>query len=122
MLRGRVHRLKAWFDIEIPAADGRYLSVDVVLDTGFSGELTLPASVVRQLDLTSMGNRYAHLATGEEVELPAWRGVILWDGRPISVEIIEAEGEPLLGMGLLIGSRVTIEVREGGAVTVDALP
>ena len=122
MLRGRVHRLKAWFDIEIPAADGRYLSVDVVLDTGFSGWLTLPASVVRQLDLTSTGNRYAHLATGEEVELPAWRGLILWDGQLRSIEIIEAEGEPLLGMALLRGNLVTIEVREGGAVTVEPLP
>lgn len=122
MLIGRVNRLQARLAVEILTSDGWYLSVEVVLDTGFSGELTLPSSVIRQMDLISLGNRYAHLATGEEVKLPAWRGIILWDGRPSSVEIIEADGESLLGMGLLVGSRVAIDVREGGVVTVDALP
>ena len=54
--------------------------------------------------------------------MSAWRGLILWNGRPRSVEIVETDSEPLLGMELLRGNRVTIEVREGGAVTMDALP
>ena len=62
------------------------------------------------------------LAVGEEVELPAWRGLILWNGRPRLVEIVETDSEPLLGMELLRGNRITIDVSEGGAVTVDALP
>ena len=62
------------------------------------------------------------LAVGGEVELPAWSGTVFWNGRPRFVEIVETDSEPLLGMELLLGNRIAIEVREGGAVTVDALP
>ena len=82
----------------------------------------MPASVIPQLDLVPMNNRYTYLAVGGEVWLSAWRGLILWNGRPRSVEIVETDSEPLLGMDLLHGNRITIEVREGGAVTVDTLP
>ena len=53
----------------------------------------------------------------------SYRETIIWDGQPRPVRIIETDNdEPLLGMEFLHGSRVTIEVREGGAVTVDNLP
>ena len=82
----------------------------------------MPTWVIRQLDLISTSNRYTYLAVGGEVELSTWRGTIFWNGRPRFVEIVETDSEPLLGMELLSGSHVAIEVREGGAVTVDNLP
>ena len=122
MLTGTVNDLQPWLAVELLAVGGQYLSVEVVLDTGFNGGLALPASVIPQLDLVPRSNRYTYLAVGGEVWLSAWRGTVFWDGRPRSVEIVETDSEPLLGMELLSGSRINIEVREGGAVTVDALP
>ena len=122
MLIGTVNDLQAWLAVDLLAIGGQYLSVEVVLDTGFNGELAMPASVIPQLDLVPMNNRYTYLAVGGEVELPAWSGTVFWNGRPRFVEIVETDSEPLLGMELLRGCRVTIEVREGGAVTVDPLP
>ncbi len=52
----------------------------------------------------------------------SYRGTVLWDGQPLPVRVVEADGEPLLGMELLQGSRVTLDVRDGGPVTIDALP
>ena len=54
--------------------------------------------------------------------MSTWRGTVIWNGRPRFVEIVETDSEPLLGMELLRGSRINIEVREGGAVTVEPLP
>ena len=122
MLTGTVNDLQAWLTVEVLTIGGQYLSVEALLDTGFNGGLALPASVIPQLDLVPRGNRYGYLALGEEFQLPTWRGTVLWNGRPRSVEIVETDSEPLLGMDLLRGNRITIDVREGGAVIVDALP
>ena len=122
MLTGTVNDLQAWLAVDLLAVGGQYLSVEVVLDTGFNGGLALPASVIPQLDLVPRSSRYTYLAVGGEVELSAWRGTVFWNGRARFVEIVETDSEPLLGMELLLGSHVAIEVREGGAVTVDALP
>ena len=122
MLTGTVNDLQAWHTVEVLTIGGQYLSVEALLDTGFNGGLALPASVIPQLELVPRGNRYGYLAIGGEFQLPTWRGTVVWNERPRSVEIVETDSEPLLGMDLLRGSRVTIEVREGGAVTVDALP
>ncbi len=122
MLTGTVTDLQPWLAVELLAIGGQYLSIEAVLDTGFNGGLALPTWVIRQLDLISTSNRYTRLAVGGEVELSTWRGTILWNGRPRFVEIVETDSEPLLGMELLLGNRIAIEVREGGAVTVEALP
>ena len=122
MLTGRVSReLQAWVSVEILARDGQGHPVEFVLDTGFEGDLTLPPSIIRQLELSPAGHQNVLLANGSVDTLQLFAGVALWHGRRRGVEIIESGSEPLLGMGLLLGSRVTLDVRYDGAVVVDAL-
>ena len=64
MLTGTVNDLQPWLAVELLTIGGPYLSVEVVLDTGFNGELALPTSDIRQLDLISTSNRYTRLAVG----------------------------------------------------------
>ena len=45
-------------------------SVELVLDTGFTGYLTLPPESISQLELTSVGQRTFELANGELFVLP----------------------------------------------------
>ena len=49
-------------------------------------------------------------------------GTVLWDGRPTSVSIDAADMVPLIGMMLLDGFELTVQVRTNGRVTVEAPP
>ena len=44
-----------------------------------------------------------------------------WDGQARMVEADVAEGAPLLGMNLLLGYRLQIEVKSGGPLIVAAI-
>ena len=123
MLTGTISDdLQAWVAIEILDPNGQSFLVEAVLDTGFNGELALPAAAIRQLYLTMGTRRPAVTATGDMVSLTTYRGTVLWDGQLRIIEVVEADSEPLLGMELLLGSRVTLDVRDSGPVTIDALP
>jgi hypothetical protein len=45
-----------------------------------------------------------------------------WHGQPWSAEVEAADAQPLLGMALLQGSELRIEVLPGGGVTIAQLP
>ena len=47
---------------------------------------------------------------------------IEWDGQVRPILVLEADDVPLIGMALLYGSRLTIDVVDGGAVTIEPLP
>ena len=123
MLTGTVSDdLQAWVAIEILAPNGQPHPIEAVLDTGFNGELALPAAAIRQLDLPVGIRTPAVTATGDRVSLTTYRGTVLWYGQLSPVQVVEADSEPLLGMELLLGSRVTLDVRDGGPVTIGPLP
>ena len=123
MLTGTVSDdLQAWVAIEILASDGQTRRIEAVLDTGFNGELALPATTIRQLELPEDIRRPAVTATGDRVSLMTYRGAVLWYGQIHPIQVVEADSEPLLGMELLLGSRFTLGVRYGGPVTIEPLP
>ena len=65
-MRGRVSgNQQAWITVDIMDGAGRPRSMEVVLDTGFTGYLTLPPESIRQLELPSVGQRTFELANGE---------------------------------------------------------
>ena len=122
MLTGTVSdELQAWVAVEVLDGNGQPRPVEVVLDTGFNGDLALPPTTIRRLNLPPEIRRPAVTATGDRYSLMTYRATVLWDGQPRYVQVIEADSEPLLGMELLLDSLVTLEVRDGGHVTVDAL-
>ena len=122
MIKGRVsRRLRARLPIELLLNDTSFRSVEVDLDTGFTGDLTLPAEVIRQCGLAPEGERPVVLANGNEVYLRVWQGTTLWHGSPRRVRILQVDGEPLLGMNLLRGSRVTLDALAGGNVVIEEL-
>jgi clan AA aspartic protease len=123
MLTGRVNTsLQPWVAIEVMGADGQFRSIEFVLDTGFNGTLTLPLDAIRRLGLPPDGPREVFLANGDAVTLNGWGGTVIWQGRRSSILVLQADGEPLLGMRLLHGHRVSLDVLEGGDVTIDEIP
>ena len=95
--------------------------VDVVVDTGFNGNLTLPLEIIGELDLEPDIQISVTLATGAQEEVNTWNGFVLWHNQPRLIQIIETGGTPLLGMRLLENSQLTIRVRVDGEVLIEKL-
>ena len=107
--------------VEVTSYDGRPQPIEVIVDTGFGGDLLLPTATISALRLRFLGEANAILADGQETSLPRWSGSVLWHGRRRNAQILEAMGEPLLGTNLLQGSRVILDMLENGDVTIDEL-
>ena len=107
--------------VELLGADGQFRSFNFVLDTGFDGDLSLPAQTLQGLDATPAGDYAAELADGSHIMAPAWSATALWEGAPRTILIAESAGEPLLGMDLLWQSRITLEARAYGPVNIEPL-
>jgi clan AA aspartic protease len=96
-------------------------SVDAVIDTGFSGFLTLPSGSIAALDLTWKGRDVATLGDGTSCIFEVYIATVIWDGEYRVIDINESETVPLIGMRLLRGYDLRIQAIEGGTVTVEVL-
>jgi clan AA aspartic protease len=95
--------------------------IDAVIDTGFTGFLTLPLSVLFKLDLQAYRREEGTLGDGSTCIFDVYRGVVNWDGEFRRIDINAADTTPLVGMGLLYGYRVQFDAIEGGLVTIQSL-
>ncbi len=50
-----------------------------------------------------------------------YKATVIWDGREQIVDVAASEADPLIGMSLLYGFRVQIDVVEGGVVIIEAI-
>lgn len=100
---------------------GRVLPVEAVVDTGFSGNLTLPAESIRQLGLPYIGNRAFELANGQQSRFEIYLAAVSWHGRERYVVTLQSDGEPLLGVQLLWGSRLTMDALPGGPLEIEEI-
>ena len=122
MIRGRVSgNQQALIAIDIMDGEGQPRSLEVVLDTGFTGYLTLPSESISQLGLPSVGQRTFELANGELFDFRVYLGSLSWHGRPSDVLVLQSDSVPLLGMALLWGSRITMDALNEGEVTIEEL-
>ena len=74
------------------------------------------------MSLPERGFVEVELADGGMATLGAYEAHVLWHGRPRRVPVYEADGGPLIGMSLLRGSTLTIEVIPGGEVKIAERP
>jgi clan AA aspartic protease len=93
--------------------------VDAVIDTGFSGFLTLPAEIIAVLDLTWKGRDKATLGDGTRC-IFVYIAIVIWDGQYREIDINESETNPLIGMKLLRGYDLRMRIIEGGTVVIEA--
>lgn len=93
--------------------------VDAVIDTGFSGFLTLPADLITALGLTWKGRDIATLGDGTSCIFDVYIATVIWDGQYRKIDINESETVPLIGMQLLKGYDLRIRIIEGGTVIIE---
>ena len=119
-IRGSVNRdLELVVSVELADANGELHALPVVVDTGFSGELALPRSVIEFLGLPLNEEVTLILASGQRMNTAAYDGRIHWHGRLREIGVLATTGESLLGMLQLSGCTLTATARPGGAVTIE---
>ena len=121
MIEGVVNSAyEAVIPLSLRGPAGQAQGVEAVIDTGFTGFVTLPPSLVAELGLVFMGTSEATLADGSEVSFDAYDVTVLWEGQPRDVLIDEADTTPLVGMLLLDRHNLSIDVENGGRVLIQA--
>jgi len=122
MISGTVRSNEAWVRITLIGRRKERRSVEAIVDTGYTSFLSLEPSVVADLGLIWETTGRAILADGSECEYDVYSGEVEWDGAVRRISIDAADAEPLVGMSLLDGFELSVQVRDGGAVTIRPLP
>ena len=121
MIEGFVNaNLEAVVTLPLQGPAGRTREVDDVIDTGFNGYLTLPPMLVADLGLPVVGDGEAVLADGSETAFDVYGVTVLWNGQSRYVETGAVGVDPLVGMSLLDSHNLSIDVRKGGRVAIQA--
>ena len=94
---------------------------EVFVDTGFNGDLSLPHAVLHDAGASFLEETIVQLADGHSVTFAVYVVLVEWSGTQRRVEAFATSGDPVLGMRLLEGSELRIEVKSGGAVTIEPL-
>jgi clan AA aspartic protease len=100
----------------------RRRTLNAIIDSGFSGDLTLPSKIITSLGFRWLGREAGVLADGSTNLFDVYSGEVIWDGQRRRIEIEEADTDPLVGMQLLDGHLLQIAVVSGGTVTISPLP
>lgn len=85
-----------------------------------TGLNSYPESLVSTLGLSYHSQIIVKLGDGSDRTLREYVATIVWDGQERDVLVLAAEGEPLVGMAMLYGHEVFLNVVDGGHVTIRA--
>jgi clan AA aspartic protease len=123
MIIGRVNAaIEAEVRLTVISSSGRQQSILAIIDTGFTGYLTLPPQLIATLRFPFLRNSHVVLGDGSISSFNYYQGMIIWDGVRKRIPIAASDTVPLLGMDLLHGYRLTIDTISGGRVTIEGLP
>ena len=98
---------------------GEAREIEVVIDTGYNGFLTLPPALVAELGLPLVGPSQATLANGVVETFNVHDVTVLWDGMPRDIEADAVGPTPLAGMALLDSHSLYVEVEDHGRVAIE---
>ncbi len=122
MMFGTVNNdCEAIIKVAVGRIDSHKITVDAVIDTGFTSFLSLPLSIITDLALPWHFRDIGTLGDGSEVVFEIYKAAVIWDGQNQIVDVAASEADPLIGMSLLYGFKLQIEAVEGGTVTIEAL-
>ncbi len=93
--------------------------VEAVIDTGFNDFLALSSELIEDLGLKFETPLLATLADGNTIETSSYRATVVWDDESREILVISCDGGPLIGMSLIYGYDLKIEVVDCGLVTIE---
>ncbi|MGH2363197.1 MAG: clan AA aspartic protease [Chloroflexota bacterium] len=112
---------EARIQVTVRGPDGRELNATAVIDTGFTGALTLSRTSIQRLALPYLHELVATLADGATFVTATYEAQVVWDGHLRAITVMAANGDPLVGMALLHGYHLGLDVVSGGVITITAL-
>lgn len=123
MISGTVNaNLEATIQLAMIGANGQRQELQTIVDTGFTGFLTLPPARVESLGLPWLCREPGILADGSVSFFDVYIGTVVWDGQPRTVAVEAGGPEPLVGMSLLEHHSLRIDVANGGTVSITPYP
>ena len=122
MISGVVRASEGRIRLMVRGASHSECEIEAIIDTGYTGSLTLPPEIIASLHLRWKSYERGTLADGSVFDFDVYDGFVSWDGQERKITINEADAEPLLGMALLNGYELKMQVRSGGKVTIKRLP
>jgi clan AA aspartic protease len=115
-------RHEATLPLTLRGPDGDPFSATAVIDTGFSSALTLPDAIIAALGLVRESGGVAMLADGTQCEFDVYAAEVWWMDAWRQIMVSAVGEQPLLGMRMLAGHKLVVDVVPGGAVEIMPLP
>jgi clan AA aspartic protease len=122
MISGVVKSDEGRIRLRVRGPRGREQEIEAVIDTGYTASLTLPPALIAALGLRWQSLDRGTHADGSECLFDVYEGKVVWDGKVRRVPVDEADTDPLVGMELLRGYELKMQVRSRGKVTIKQLP
>ena len=121
MITGVLIGDEAVLQLRVNGRRGQTRDIGAVIDTGFTGWLTLSPEVVASLGLRWHSFGRGTLADGSETVFDIHEGRVVWDGRVRRIRVYVFDAEPLVGIALMRGFELKIQVRSRGRVSIQRL-
>ena len=122
MIVGIVRAREPLIRLTIRGFRGLQQEIEAVVDSGYTGWLTLPPTVIAAPNLCWQTFGRGILADGSVSTFDVYQAKVMWDGRLRRVFADEFAATPLVGMALLRGYEYKMQVRARGRVTIKRLP
>src|SRR5690349_12559349 len=111
MIQGQVNaRREAVIPIEILDLSRQSVPLQATVDTGFSGFLSLPLAQINALQLPYDRTEIFTIGSNDDVDFDLYSGTVLWDGQEHDVFVLATDCDPLIGMSLLHGYLLFVDV------------
>ena len=120
MIVGQVAQDEPLVTLSVEGYQGS-VSLRAVIDTGFSGFLALPQSTIQQCGFNQIDIQNVVLADGSARRVTVYEAIVTWDDDLRTVPAYGVSGGALVGMKMLRGNILTIEVEAGGEVTIETI-
>ncbi len=121
MTSGRIEQLHLLLPVAFILPNQPDFMLDFVVDTGFTGYLSLPLRAVDAMQLPYLEDIPATLADDTDVNMAVHLGRIRWNGGERDVRILAGVRRPLLGTALLAGHEMLAQFQDGGTLTLTSL-
>ncbi len=114
-------RLEPTIRLLLRGPAGSEVVIDAIVDTGFTGFIALPTSVIKALGLARRSGGHAVLADGSTADFDVFDVEAIWDGSWLDIKASAMGDDPLIGMELIKGHELKVEAVPGGLVSVGPL-
>lgn len=122
MMRGRVDfDLEAIIEITVIDSNGVEQDFCAKIDTGFTGDLSVPELWAQHLKFDLIGHGIGKMADDSLKEHPVYAALVRWHGGEWYRKVRVLGSEVLIGTGLLNESKLEIEYVPNGEVKVSRM-